>query len=358
VVFFSTQDADTDGEEGKYFVWTHAEVSRALGDKAKNFCNAYNVSPSGYWEGKNILYRAEENKGQEFLGEREKLFQLRSQRRTPHRDEKILVSWNGMMIEALAFAYQVTQEEKYLLRAQKAAHTILNELKDGRGLVHSSKDGKHQGKAFLDDYGAFILGLVRLFESDYDERWIIHAKRLAELTLDGFWDEKSQSFFYNSADHETLIVRPREFYDGALPSATGLIIEALIRLGKITGEIRYLETAEKTLQTFSKLMTEAPRAAGQLLVSLHYLNSKSPELVVFSGKETAEVQKLFHKIRSKFLPTLVAYCATEGMGAIFPLLKGKAAKQGQTTAYLCEGFVCQKPVEGLEAVAKMMEELA
>ncbi len=248
--FFSTEDADSEGEEGKYYVWSLAEINQILGaEKAKTFCYVYDVTEPGNWEGKNILNlprplnqaakllaRDEEELRRELAASRAILLAERQNRVPPGKDTKVLVSWNGLMIAALAPAGRALKDPCYLSAAESAAEFILDRMRgdDGR-LLHTFKDGVAKLNAYLDDYANLIDGLTRLYEATGEPRWINSALDLSRIMIDEFADTERGGFFYTGKSHEELIARQKDIYDNATPSGNGMAATALLRLGAIAG---------------------------------------------------------------------------------------------------------------------------
>lgn len=377
--FFSTQDADTEGVEGKFYVWSHAEIEQLLGkDLAGQFTRVYNVLPEGNWEGHNILHlqksldelAADLGTDRQWLEEslavaRRKLFAARAERVAPFRDEKVLVSWNGLMIHAMAMGYQVLGDERYLAAAQAAAIFVLEKMGaglDGKGpMQHAHKDGRSRFTAYLDDYASLCHALVTLYESDFDSRWVTAADGLASTMIARFWDDKAHGFYFTAVDHEKLISRPKDIHDGATPSGTSMAVSALVRMGKLTQRAEYLKKAELTLQASSEMMRTIPTATGQLLVALDMLMDHPQEIVVAPGESAEEVESVLRILRNHFLPNRVLLLAKRGVDSsklLQPLLTEKVPVKGQTTVYICENFSCQSPLVGTENIEKTLAALS
>ncbi len=371
--FFSTQDADSEGVEGKFYVWSKEEIQKALGDDlAERFCQVYQVSQAGNWEGHNILHTTEtlsdsahelsSDTGwldEELALARRKLFALREGRIKPFRDEKILAAWNGLMIESFAKAYQILEDERYLVAAQRAADFILEKLthmdKGRLRLYHAHKDGSSRFNAYLDDYAALLGGLISLYESDFDVKWLKKADALAGTLVEQFWEESKGTFFYTSRDHESLILRPQDKHDGALPSGASLAVTHLIRVGLIKGKTELLKVAETAMETQLVSLRMIPRAVGQLLIALQYLMDSPLQIVVAPGKDGTEEE--LRLIRGKFLPNKVVCLNTpEARAEIHPLV-GKNPIGDRTTIYFCKGMTCDNPVVGLEELEKKLSQL-
>ncbi|HEY2759273.1 MAG TPA: thioredoxin domain-containing protein, partial [Pirellulales bacterium] len=280
--FYSTEDADSEGEEGKFYVWTADEIEAVLGSGAEIFSYVYDVTEPGNFEGHNILnlpksietcakikHRDPAELRAELAANRQKLLEVRSRRVRPGLDDKVLVAWNGLMIDGLARAAGALNEPRYLAAAMKAAHFILRDMRRGDGrLLHAWRAGKAKYDAYLDDYAALANALVSLYEATFDERYIDEAVRLVEIMLKHFVDASGDGFFYTADDHEQLIARHKDIQDSSVPSGNALAATALVRLGKLTGRTQYLEAAEKTFRMAAGLLERAPTAAGQMLLAL------------------------------------------------------------------------------------------
>ena len=371
--FYSTQDADTEGEEGKTYVWSPEEVERVLGAAdAKAFCYIYDVSPEGNFEGHNILNRPKtwEQCGK-ILGRdeaelraamsrcREALLQVRNQRPQPGLDDKVLASWNALAIDALALAAGAFDEPRYLAAAARAAEFIRDHLRrdDGR-LLHGWRQGQARHDAYLDDYAYLANALVTLYEAGGDERWIDEAMRLAETMLARFADREHGGFFFTADDHETLIVRHKDAQDASVPSGNAMAATALLRLGKLTGRADFLDAAERTLAAFVELMERYPTAAGQMLLALDFRLGPAPEIVVLGGdsdEEAAAASAALVDVRRRFLPNKVLAGRVRPRDYASPhlaeLFAGKTPLRPGPTVYVCESFACQAPVHGAAATA-------
>jgi uncharacterized protein len=392
--FYSTQDADSEGVEGKFFVWTHDEVMQLLGpDDGPAFCAAYDVTPQGNWEHTNILQRimpcplspasgervrvrgssaperhphphpnpnpsGGEGTKQEDLESlltrcRAKLFTARSQRVAPGRDDKVLVSWNGLMIAAMAQAANVLDEPKYAAAAKSAADFILSTMRtaDGR-LLHAYKDGQARFNAYLDDYAALIDGLVDLYQAVFDPQYLTAAVQLADRMLDQFWDAEDAGFFYTSADHETLIARNKDIHDNATPSGNGLAATALVRLGRLTGRRDLEDRGRATLDMLSGTMSRVAMAAGQALIALDFVLGPTHEIVICDGPDATPGDTALRDLHRRFVPNKLVLRRPPDQpeeslpAATGPLLAGKTAVGGQTATYVCREGVCQSPHTG------------
>jgi uncharacterized protein YyaL (SSP411 family) len=373
--FYSTQDADSEGEEGKFFVWTPEEVAAALGEAAaKTICYVYDVSEIGNFEGANILNlpktiaqcaqilgRDPADLQVELDEAREKLHLAREARVHPGLDDKVLVSWNGLMIEGLCAAACALGETRYLTAASRAADFLLAELRqcDGR-LLHTWRHGQARLAAYLDDYASLISALVVLYETGFEERYVTAAVALADKTIELFADRDDGGFFYTASDHEQLIARPKDQFDNATPSASALAATALIRLGKLTGRSDYLATAEATFQAAAGVMQQSPTAAGQMLLALDMYLGPTPEIVIVGDPKSAATQQILADLRRRFLPNkIVALRAPDAHDepTLDPMFAGKQMLSGQPTVYVCQNFACQAPVAGVDAARQALDRL-
>ena len=300
--FYSALDAETDAEEGKYYVWTADEIQKILGKKAaKRFGDVYGVQKGPNFEGKNILYvpegTAAENTLKSVESEREKLLAARGKREYPLLDTKIIVNWNGLMIDALAYGYEVLGDERYLTAASKATRFILNTLRKSDGeLWHTYTAGITKQDGYLDDYAFFVKGLLGLYQATGEEQWLNAARTLTDTMIQLFWDNKNGGFYYTRADAKHLIVRTKKPYDSATPSGNAVAVENLIALG-----IDYLDYAEKTLRTFAESMSQAPSsfmyaifALNQYLISEKGVSSDTTPLVTATAQVKSKKDEILN----------------------------------------------------------------
>lgn len=371
--FFSTLDADSEGEEGKYYVWTVKEVEAVLGpEEAKLFNAAYDITPVGNFEieahpGRNIpnlprkladVARTLEldvgDLQSRLAAARAKLLEVRKKRVPPGLDDKVLVSWNGLMIDAMAAAAGALGEPRYLAAAQKAADFILTKLRkpDGR-LLHAYRHGQAKFDGYLDDYACLANALVSLYEADFDARWINEAGALCDVMLERFADKVSGGFFYTADDHEELIARNKDVYDNATPSGTGMALTVLVRLAKLTGIEKYAAAAERGLKSLGDLFERTPTAVGQSLLALDLWLGPVQELVV-AAPDSASRDEVLRILRRQFRPHQVS-AAVPGTGKselLAGILAGKQPVAGKPSLYICENFTCQAPIVGIEAITK------
>ncbi len=370
--FFSTQDADSEGEEGKFYVWSHSEVLSILGnDLGGLFCQAYDISASGNWDGKNIPRIKENLKGiakdlgleigaleDEISVAKRKLLQVRSERVWPGRDEKILLSWNGLMLSALTAGYQSQRDARYLEAAEKAATALLTQftsphpLPSGkRRLLHCRKNGSSRFNGYLDDYAFLLAGLVSLYECTFKEEWLRAAAEVADSLVEQFWEPKDQAFYFTGKDHEKLISRPKETQDGASPSGQASAICALLRLARLADRMDYEDIGTAALSAFEPFMRLIPTGVGQMLIGVDFIEGDPLEMVVVEGDRSEDFEQAMDALGRNFLP----HCVLAGQRknserSTLTVLKGRIAIGGETTLYVCRKFTCETPVVGVENI--------
>ena len=370
--FYSTQDADSEGEEGKFFVWTPTEIEAILGKEAATVFNAYyGVSARGNFEGKNILHvvTTAENIAQRFqmsiaaverslAASRRKLFDAREQRIKPGRDEKVLTEWNGLMIHALAECGAALGRDDALHAAQNAANFILQQMSQPDGkLYRSYKDGQARLNAYLEDYAAFGIALVALYEATFDLRWLGEASRLTRLLIAQFGDDQNGGFYQTGLDHEQLVVRRKDFIDNAIPSGNSLTAELLLKLAVLTGNEDYRRQARLICLVMKESMARQPTGFGRLLCALNHLLVPSQEIAIVGDPEGADTAALLQVVRSRYLPTSVLALKRPGEESMLPLLEGRDLVNGQAAAYVCENYACKLPVTDVQALAGLLDRL-
>ena len=362
--FYSTQDADSEGEEGKFFVWDQEEVHALLGEEdGRLFCRHYDVRPEGNFEhGKSILnIPVEAPELARFLDVdqsrleaatrrgREVLAAVREGRIKPERDEKIQVSWNGLMISAFARAYQVLGKSEYLETAQNAAWFILRHmLTDSGRLLHTYKAGRARFVGYQDDYAFLCCGLLDLYEASFDPAWLDAAETFTETMLDEFWDPAEGGFFFSGKSNEEMIVRSKNPYDNATPSGNSMAVMSLMRLGTILDRPDLRKKAEQTLKLFEPMLREMPSGFGQMLCGLDFFSRRPVEVVLVGEPEDAATKKLLKAAYRRLLSNRVIVRTDpekrEDLSRRIPLLSGKSTVDGKPTAYVCRDSVCSAPV--------------
>jgi uncharacterized protein YyaL (SSP411 family) len=332
--------------------------------------------PQGNWEGKTILnlprplpetaavLGLENADLEKLLAQcRAKLFAIREERIPPGRDEKVLVSWNGLMIAAMAMAAPILGEERYAQAAQRAADFILSGMRtqDG-GLFHGYKDGKARLNGYLDDYSSLIDGLAELYQATFEARYLEEALKLSEHLASRFADRENGGFYYTASDHEELILRQKDSQDNATPSGSAMAATALLKLSRLCGRSDLEAIAVKTLETLSGQMRSAPSSSGQALIALDFLLGKTWEAVVVEGEEPYQSAEMLVELYGRFLPGKVVLHRAKNIPdeqlppAIKPVLTGKSAQEGKATVYLCEHGTCQAPIADIEELRKRLDE--
>ncbi len=344
--FYSTQDADSEGEEGKFFVWTPEEIEECLDDDAKEFCEYFDVTAGGNFEGHNILNVKNPAARAPGFESKKKLFDRREERIKPGRDEKVLTAWNGLMLAAFADAAGALGSETYLNVAKRNAEFILSQLeKDGR-LLRTWKEGSAKLNGYLEDYANVADGLVVLYQASGDVGYLTEAKRLADLMITEFWDGDNGGFFFTSNDHEELVVRNKDFYDNATPSGNSVAADVLLRLAKLTGEERYERFAVTVLRLAASQIARHPQGFGRALSALEFHLGETKEIVVIGEKGNA----LEKDILTRYLPDAVIVVSSDARADVenIPLLNDRGMIEDKPTAYVCENFICQRPVTNVE----------
>lgn len=370
--FYSTQDADSEGHEGKFFVWTPEEIAEVLGEEdAKEFCAIYDVTAEGNFEGKNILNIRGGVSGDLGSGGsdadalvqagrlRSSLFDAREERVKPFRDEKVLTAWNGLMLAAFAEAAAVLDSEEYLEVAKRNAEFLLREmvtpqaaLQAGTPAVQSTrvlrtwKDGKAKLNGYIEDYANLADGLIELYQASGDAKYLHAAKELADTMITDFWDEENGGFFFTSNDHEELIVRNKDFFDNATPSGNSVAADVLLKLAKFYGEEKYERFASTALRLAAQQIKRFPSGFGRALGTIEFMMSDVKEIAIV-GERGSELER---GVWSEYRPFRVV---AVGKGDV-PLLKDRVAIDGKTTAYVCENFVCQRPVTEVRELKELL----
>ena len=364
--FTSTQDADSEGEEGKYYVWRPEEVSEALGpEDAALACEFYDIGAAGNWHegrGSSILTTRlgvadfarvkglDEAALRGRLGEvRAKLLQRRSGRTAPFKDDKVIAAWNGLMISALARGAQATGEARYREAARRGADFVLGQMRDEQGgLLRIWRGGVAKVGAFLEDYANLIVALLDLYETTFDIEKIQQADALAQRMLDLFYDPQAGGFFTADGRDPTLVARIKEFHDGATPSGNAAAVHALQRLGALLGRAPYREAAGRTLDLFGAPMMEIPRAHYHMLCAASFALAGPREVAIIGDPEAEPTRALLEALWREYEPHRLVALAPEGGSAgayaQVALLKDKTALGGRPTAYVCRDYACRQPV--------------
>jgi hypothetical protein len=356
--FYSAQDADSEGEEGRFFVWTPAEVRAVLGPDADLALAYWGLDRGPNFEGRNVLWVPGEPDPERIAGLRRRLFEARERRVRPARDDKVLTAWTGLAVRAFAQAGRALGREAYLAAARSAADFVLTALvdRDGR-LLRTWKDGQARLKGYLEDYAMTAAALVELYEATFERRWLEAARRLADDLLRLFWDDAVDGFYDTGIDHERLIVRPRNLFDNAVPSGSSTAIETLLRLAVLTGERAYEARAVTALRAVADLMARYPTGFGRFLCAhdFHLGPVTEVALVVPPG---GDPEPLLREVFGRYLPNRVVAGARDGDRAAatgIPLLEGRRAVDGQPTAFVCRNYACDLPTTDAAALGRQLE---
>jgi uncharacterized protein len=369
--FYSAEDADSEGVEGKFYVWTPEEIEATLEPEDAKLAERYwDVTERGNFEGKNILnvprppeaVAAEfglstEELWQRILLIRERLFTEREKRVRPGRDEKVLAAWNGLMLRAFALAAGATGREEYLRVAEENAVFLLEKLVvDGR-LRRSYKDGQARLNGYLEDYACVADGLVELYEATFETRWLREAASLADAILELFWEEAEGAFYDTAADHEELVTRPRDVYDNATPSGNSVAVDVLLKLSVLLEREDYRERAGAVLDNLSGGMVQVPGAFGRLLSALDFYLSTPYEVAIIGEREAPDTKMLLETVYSSYLPNKVVAGSSENdeeATQLVPLLANRPMRGGRPTAYVCVNYACQSPTTDPAELARQL----
>jgi uncharacterized protein YyaL (SSP411 family) len=370
--FYSTQDADSEGEEGKFFLWKAAEVHQLLGqDAAEIACRYWDISDEGNFEGSNIphvtleveqlakLFRRDVAAVRQLLTDaRRELFKARESRVKPGRDEKILTSWNSLMISAFAKAAEVLGDERYLRAAVDAVafvETKLQRQDQSNRLLSTYKDGVAKLNAYLDDYAFFVAALLDVYEAVQDRRFLERAAAYADSLISHFWDQQAGGFFFTSDDHENLIMRSKPAYDASIPSGNSVAARSLLRLYYYTGASTYLDRAEAVLRLFGTQMAEQPFGFASMLCTVD-LHAQCPhEIVVVAKADAPETREMLGKIRRRYVPNRTLTVVDPARGEpLPPLVRDKGQLDGKPTVYVCRRMTCSPPATAWADVERLL----
>ncbi len=365
--FYSSRDADSEGVEGKFFVWTSDESHEILGDEAALFSDAYGVTERGNFEEKNILHVAQKFQSlaerygvapdeieARLARARRALFIRREERVRPGLDDKVLVAWNGLALAAFADAARAFGQSDYRRAAEANAAFILREMQTPeRRLLRAWRGGRARLNAYLEDYANFIEGLLALYETTFDARWFVEARRLADEMIAHFRDPAG-GFFDTSDDHETLVVRPKDLQDNATPSGNAMAATVLLRLAALTGESRYREVAEEALRLVQPLVGTYPTAFAQWLSALDFALSRPKEIAIVGDPAGLDTRKLIETVSGAYRPSQVVAVGRPEESSPVPLLEGRVPLNGRATAFVCEHFACRLPVTDPEELAALL----
>ncbi len=370
--FYSSQDADSEGVEGKFFVWRSEEIVSAIGTRdGEIFNHYYDVKPQGNFEGMSILHVSDDAAGLaheigmapeelESLLEhsRARLLDIREKRVHPGRDDKVLTAWNALMVQAFAEAGAVLGRDDYTGAAAKSAGFLLDELRlDGR-LLRTYKGGRAKLKGYLEDYSFFVSALIALHEATFEPRWLEAAIELGQQMVDLFWDQPSGQFFDTGRDHEELVLRPKSTSDNAIPAGSSMAADVLLRLAIVTGDSAHESQAVTVLRSAQEMMARYPAGAGHYLCALDFYLSSPKEIAIVGDPSAHETQDLAAEVFRGYLPNRVFLGRAPGgiSPASLPLLEGRTQLNGVPTAYVCSNYVCELPVTEPAELAKQLSE--
>jgi uncharacterized protein YyaL (SSP411 family) len=355
--FFSSQDADSEGVEGKFYVWGFQELMRAAGEDGRAAAAFYDATGAGNWEGTNVLWRPRDddvvameldtsvNELRDAIARaRGRLFEVRGERIRPGTDDKILASWNGLAISGLAEAGRVFARPDLIEAAVSAARFVLEALRDANGrLLRSWRDGRTSGPGFLDDYALMAGAALDLYETTFDETWFTNASRLVEDAIELFGDDGGAGFFDSGSDAERLVVRPKDLFDNAVPAGNSAMADVLLRLAALTGDSPLEERALGTLRALAPAMSRAPTGFGHLLGALDFALSRAKEIAISTQDPSGPAaRRMTEIVWSRYLPNRVL-AVGPSEGTTVPLLRDRPSPDAPATAYVCERFVCFAP---------------
>ena len=369
--FYSTQDADSEGHEGKFFVWSLEEIQPVLGEADAQLVSQYfNVTEAGNFEEKNILnitrsieeVAAANGLSATQLSEtlaqaKRKLWEVREQRIKPGRDEKVLTAWNGLMLSSFAEAAAALNRPDYAEIARRNASFVLKSMRRDGLLLRTYKDGQAKLNAYLEDYAFFSEGLLTLFETTGELRWLQEALTLVETMIAEFWDDQEGGFFFTGKSHESLIVRNKDYFDNATPSGNSVAAEVLLRLGLLTNNSDFTRRAVTVLRLIADTARRYPSGFGRALGALDFHLSQPKEIAIIGKLSSPDTQELQREVWSRYLPNKVVAVGTENdqvAADVSPLLRDRPSVDEHATAYICENYTCQAPVTSARELSKMI----
>ena len=365
--FYSAQDADSEGEEGKYYVWNKSEIQEILGNDADVFCLFYDVTDGGNFEGKTILcnnislssvafkFGKTEDQVKNILDSGiKKLLDVRSKRIPPGLDDKILTSWNALMISALAKGFRVSNEQSFLSAAEKCISFIENHLVKNGKLLRTYKNGTSKIQAYLEDYSYFISALLDIFEINPKSKYLETAQTFGNYLIDYFWDPTQKNFFMTDNTHEKLIIRPKSNYDLSMPSGNSVAAYSLLRLYHLTQEKKFLEVSLAVMESQATMAAENPFGFGYLLNTIYMYLQKPLEITILNPKNT-EISKY---LTGMFLPESILVTVRDENQiknlAKIPFFAGKEFNYDKTIVFVCKDFTCSLPLESISEIEKQL----
>lgn len=377
--FYSAEDADSEGEEGKFYLWKLDEIKNIFGSEAELISKIFNTRETGNWfdparggyNGTNILHlrkdfsslaieleMPEELLIKKFASAKERFYQHRKKRIHPFKDDKILTDWNGLMISAFAKASRSFDDPSYLKAAEKAAGFILSKLFDSHGkLLHRFRNGESAIDANIDDYAFFTAALIDLYEGSFNKNYLQTAINLTKELLEHFWDNEKGGFYFTPDIGEKQILRTKEVYDGAVPSGNSVALLNLMKLGRITANPDFEEKASLLAKAFFKIVKNSPSAFTRFLTSLDFILGESFEIIISGRKESADTILMIREIEKHFIPNKVIILNDKNgadVSEIIPFLKDYTQIDNAATVYVCKNYVCNLPVSNPDALKKML----
>lgn len=362
--FYSAEDADSEGVEGKFYVWSMDELREVLSEEELALVvDRFNVQPDGNFRDEASGKKASENilhlTGEERVPEaiRHKLYTVREQRIHPLKDTKVLADWNGLMIAALAKAARVFDEPKYAVAAQRAAGFVFDEMGDGDRLWHRWREGETAVPGQLDDYAFMIFGLLEIYESTFDVRALEKAVSLNAVVIDQFADETSGGFYLTADDAESLITRPKSLYDGAIPSGNSVQMMNLLRLARMTGTMEYEALADQAGNAFAEMIHRAPSGFSQALQAVQFAKGTGVEVVIVGDRGSVDTKDMIQAVRSVYLPHRVVVLKDgPAIEKLAPYTAEQKQIAGRATVYICRSFACEQPLTDSNAVRSALEQ--
>ena len=350
--FWSSLDADSEGVEGRFYVWSLEEVSAAAGTDADAAIRAYGLTQRGNFEGANIPVRALEPEDPEALERaRRALLRRRSQRVRPQTDTKVLTGWNALTASCLAEAGVALDHPEWVRAAEEVMAFLQQELRPGGRLMRSYRDVRGQqvvsaAPACCEDYAFFLEACLALYEASFDGRWLTEARWAADEAIRLFGDPEAGGFFTTGSDSEDLLMRPKDLFDNAVPAANSVMALELQRLAELTGDERYVTVAEGALRLVARAATQAPTGFGLALAAMHLLTEGAREIVIVGERGRPDTEALVATVRARLVPNRVFVVSEEpAPGAdVIPLLRDRRMTEGRATAYVCRRGVCDRPV--------------
>jgi uncharacterized protein YyaL (SSP411 family) len=358
--FHSAQDADSEGHEGKFFVWTADEIRAVLGAGAEGALAYWGVDRGSNFEGKNILYVAGEPDPARIVDARQALFEARERRVHPGRDDKVLASWNGLAALAFAEAGRALGRDDYVHAAVRNVEFVLREMRrDGRLLRTWKQGAGAKLLGYLEDHAMVAAALLAVWEATFERRWLDEARALADDMVRLFWDDEIEGFYDTGSDHESLIVRPRNLFDNAVPCGTSVAIEVLLRLAVLTGDDGYETRALRALRPFADLMGRHPSGFGRFLCAHDFNLGPRIEIALVRPPAGDGLGPLVEETFARYLPNRVVAGGVAGDAAAagLPLLEGREAVAGKATAYVCRNYTCDLPVTDRDGLRRQLERL-